>query len=636
MNYTEESAIKTKAVGAGSENNLTLLNQLFEWLRESEGAPSEENWRTVSTEDYKFYAGKQDEDEVLTELIDKKRPTHVFNTILPKVNMLVGLASQSNRTPYAFPVGTEDKSLADLINPALKHYRKVTKTKEKEDECFEHMVKSGRSFLYFYIDNSNPFKPQMKVRRLPGRDVRIDPISLEYDLSDARYIFIDRWFTEKEMELNWPDVDAATLKSMSSAMPRPLFYNMIKDLYRVVECWYRKTEMVVWFVNPFTNKPEWLKESDFKQMVKVLKSGIPLPNGQTLQYDRPIESVRKPKTMIYYAIFTGTAVLEEGVSPHKFEGFPVVLFGAYKDEDENRWFSVIQMMKDPQSARNQMRRQLLHLLQTSPKGILLHEVDSIINEDEYDKKSSEPNFRLVVKKGGLETVRFTNQPQISPVYDTLDRVFEQDVKDVSGIQDPLMGIQTSSREPGVTMRMRQESSLAVLFILFNNFKLSRLQSGKITLSFIQQYVTTPEIIRIEGQEGIATMQINTQMNPEVDGFNDITANEYDLTIEEAMDSPTIRMAVAQLLTDFANNNPNTIPPDMILEFSDLPITVIKRVQEYHAAMLEREERMQERDLENQRQLEAMRQGVKLESEGMKNKNTESKNKSGNSQKKHKK
>ncbi len=41
------------------------------------------------------------------------------------------------------------------------------------------------------------------------------------------------------------------------------------------------------------------------------------------------------------------------------------------------------------------------------------------------------------------------------------------------------------------------------------------------MSLMQQYVTQQEIIRIEGQEGIRLAEINSQMNPDVEGFNDI-------------------------------------------------------------------------------------------------------------------
>ena len=73
---------------------------------------------------------------------------------------------------------------------------------------------------------------------------------------------------------------------------------------------------------------------------------------------------------MHYMIFSDIFELEAGPSPYRWKGFPAAFFGAYKDEDNNRWFGAVTGMKDPQIAINTMRRQLSHLLQTLPKGIL--------------------------------------------------------------------------------------------------------------------------------------------------------------------------------------------------------------------------------------------------------------------------
>jgi hypothetical protein len=182
---------------------------------------------------------------------------------------------------------------------------------------------------------------------------------------------------------------------------------------------------------------------------------------------------------VFYAVYSGNKMLEEGPSPYRHSHFPGVLFGAYKNENENRWFSVITMMKDPQRGRNTMRRQLQHLLQTAPKNLLAHETGVLVNEEEYDAKSAQPNFRLVINPGKFDRWKFSEQPQISPIYASLDQTYEQDMKDSSGIQDSLLGVQTSSREPGVTVRLRQQTGMAVLYILFDNFRESRLHAAEL-------------------------------------------------------------------------------------------------------------------------------------------------------------
>jgi hypothetical protein len=169
-----------------------------------------------------------------------------------------------------------------------------------------------------------------------------------------------------------------------------------------------------------------------------------------------------------------------------------------------------------------------------------------------------------------------------------------------------MGIQQTSREPGVTVQLRQQTGFAVLFILFDNFRESRLECGRILLSFIQQYVTDAEMIRVQGPQGAQLMQINSQMNPEVDGFNDITTGHYDLEIDETIENASMRLAVAQMLTDFSHNNPESIPPDLILEYANVPFTVKQRIRE----IWENQAKLQQENIDADRALKIVELSVK--------------------------
>jgi hypothetical protein len=98
------------------------------------------------------------------------------------------------------------------------------------------------------------------------------------------------------------------------------------------------------------------------------------------------------------------------------------------------------------------------------------------------------------------------------------------------------------------------------------------------MSLIQQYVTWPEVLRIEGAEGMQMMQMNTQLNPQVQGWNDITAMEYDIDTTDTAETATSRLATGQMLADFNQNNPGSIPPDLLLEYTDVPFSVKQRVK----------------------------------------------------------
>jgi hypothetical protein len=614
MNIIDDSAIIKQANSDGTDDDVKLLNKMMEWLHSAETTTSESDWRELAKESYDFYSGKQDTQEVLDLLEEQNRTATVYNETKPKVDMLIGLASQNRKAPMVFPVETNDAALAEIANGAFKHFRRTARVARNEIECFEHMAKAGRALLHFYTAGDDPYAPEIKSKRIHGRDFWLDPLSVEYDMSDARFLFVDKYFSKDDLEYFFPDLKADDIKTFSQDNPEsPSFYSQERDMYRVTECWYRKIEKVHWVKNPLTRRSEPLTVKEYADFKKKIKEGITLPNGQQLQADQ-FPSIEKVRKTIHYAIFSNTKVIKNEASPYKHGEFPYILFGAYKDDDTNCWFGAIEAMKDPQRGINVMRRQLQHLLQTAPKGIFMHEVGAVIDIEGYENRSSEPNFHMELAQGALTKgqVKFSEQPQISPVYAQLISLDTQTMKDASGIQDSLMGQQTSSREPGVTVRMRQETGLAVLFIIFDNYRESRMQAGRQLLSLMQQYITDEQLIRIEGEEGAKLTQINSQKDPNAPGFNDISVGKYDLVIDEAVENQTMRMATAQMLTDYSQNNPGTIPPDLIMEYSDLPLTAITKVKEYSKMMMEREERIKMASV----QADQQSQQAKLELEKM--------------------
>jgi hypothetical protein len=588
-------------------NDSDELAKVKDWLFSAESSTTEMEWRTNADEDYRFYSGDQDSAEAIMLLEAQRRPVTVHNEVAPKVNMLVGLAAQTKYEPTIIPVGIEDEPLAELMGGVYRFFVKKIKLIRKLLECFEHGVKSGRSLLYFYIDKQNPFKPEIKAKRIDGRNVILDPEFVEYDMSDARFIFIDSWLTEEQIKSMWPHFEPEHIGESSTLSPtQPIFFNEDRKKYRIVECWYRAYTKVVWFINPMTGKPESLEPAEFKSFSEIMLKGDEALGIPPLE--APLESVGAIREDINYIIFSGDVKLEGGRSPYKINTFPCAFFGAYRNDILNNWFGIIRTMVDPQKSKNTMIRQLSHLLQTLPKGILVHEVGAILNIEEYEEKSSSPNFHLEVAQGAIDKFKFMTQPQISPIFLQLEQMFSQSMKDVSGIQDTLMGVQTSSREPGVTVSKRQETGLAVLYTLFDNFAETRLCAGKILLSLIQQYVSAAQVIRIEGQEGMQLVEINTQMQRDNEGFNDISAGEFDLVVDETIETASTRMLISQVLADYSHNNPGSISPDLILEYANVPFTVKKKVQQTYLA----QQQQQQKNIDEDRKVKLLEIQAKVD------------------------
>jgi hypothetical protein len=607
-NYNWPAPFKRATGFSSSVKEEDLHIKLLDWLRNAESSTPETSYREISEEDYDFYAGDQDTDAVIAELQNQKRPTTTYNEVKPKIDMLVGLADQMRMMPEVVPTGVEDEALAEIAQSALLHFRYNLKIPRKEMDCFEHMVKGGRALLGFWIDKTNPFKPEIKPVVVRGRNFYLDPDSVEYDMSDARHLFIDKWMTEEQIKTRWPKFKTGEVQQVyGKTGHEPTFFNEFNLKYRIVECWYRQIDEVRWFIHPQTGEPTWVLKEDWSNTAAGIQEMMGGEGGEAPEF------WKGTKENIYYAIFDGVRILEGGISQYKWQSFPYVIFGAYKHESKNFFYGAIKEMKDPQRGLNTMRRQLLHLLNTSPKGILLHETGAVLNVEEYEQRGSDPTFHMELSRDALASgrVRFSDQPSISPVYNALDEAFRQGMKDSSGIQDSLLGFQQSSREAGVTVKMRQEAGMSVLYILFANFRDARIEGSKLLMTLVQQYCDYPMLIRLEDKNK-ELIPINTQMNPQSPDFNDISVGTYDVRIDEQAENLTMRQSALQILMEYAHNAPGTIPPDIILEYMNLPFSVKQRVLQYQEEQRQMEMAMLAMEMESKERIASTKASQKEE------------------------
>ena len=583
----------TKQLPAGE------LQQLLDWIAKAESATSETEFRENAITDYQFYAGQQDSSLVQEKLAELNRPNTTLNQIRPKVDMIVGSAARARHEFTVVPVGAEDAPMCEFVQKVLDHYVKKLHLLDKETSAFEHTVKAGRSLLYFYIDKTNPFEPKIVPSVLRGTEFYVDPNSIQYDLSDAEYLVVENW-TRKDIISTYWNVDPdAFAVAATGTQNKFAYYNEADDLYRLTEVWYKKFVPVNYFQNPLTGKVEFLHDKEMKEFKAQVEAGLPLPDGQVLLAPN-FFSVRSVKEEMHYAILLGDIVLEHGPSPYKMNQehawFPAVLFAGYKDEDNNCWFSVIRQLRDPQKMYNTMHRQLQHLIQTLPKGILATEAGAILNIEEYQQRSSDPAFYLEIAPGKFNNWKFEKQPTISPIYNVVIEQMSRDIKNTSGAEDPLLGIQTTSRESGQAVQERKEGGFSVLYILFDNLRKSKLQVRRVLLTLIQQYVTMPTARRIVGPSGDELLYINTQLNPQLEGFNDISFGYFDVEFTQSVESPSGRAGVVAKLMEYSHNNPGAIPPDIILEYLDVPYSVKQRVLQAWQEQIAFDRKMQEAEL----------------------------------------
>jgi hypothetical protein len=77
------------------------------------------------------------------------------------------------------------------------------------------------------------------------------------------------------------------------------------------------------------------------------------------------------------------------------------------------------------------------------------------------------------------------------------------MREISGVNVEMTGQRRVGRS-GVVMEQRQKAAKTVLAPLFDNFRASKMELGRVLLAYIQAYITVGRQIRVLGPKGAET------------------------------------------------------------------------------------------------------------------------------------
>ncbi len=151
-------------------------------------------WRREAREDLEFALSEQwtkEDKEILTA---QGRPSLTFNIIQPLIYLASGYQRQTRSAIRAYPEGGEDVVKSEIATALVKKICQRSKVENKLSLVFENGIIVGKGFLEPYTDYTfDLINGQQKFRVRNPFQVRVDPNSLEYDFSDAEFLFVEDW-----------------------------------------------------------------------------------------------------------------------------------------------------------------------------------------------------------------------------------------------------------------------------------------------------------------------------------------------------------------------------------------------------------------------------------------------------------
>lgn len=555
-----------------------------------------------AAKDHRFCLGDQWSGSEKEQLAQQGRSALVFNRVRRNIKMVSGYERRTRHSLIAMPVENQDDATSSLLTSAMLWSSNYDNMSNTMSNAFEGALKTGINLLELSMDYSDDLiNGEIRMNRIPYNAVLLDPRFTKRDLSDCEYILHRRMLSKSAAKKLLPfradEIDKINAKGSDGQFSGMHQYAQGKDkgVLKYDEFWQRKTKQVKVLVDTDTGE---VKEFDTTQVDKerVEMFAAQFPN---------IKVLNKTVGTVELTVFIENILMYTGEDPMGIRDFPHVPVMAFWDpeyssnfssfggdsrgaDSYNTFFSenhsgdfalklqsLVRCSRDPQTEANKRRSKMLDIIDSQINTGWQAMENSVVNPgDMYQSGQG----KVVWMKDGhpMTDAQKIQPPDIPQGLFNLSQMMDQDIVEVAGITDELLGMQDDGnlQMSGVLAKLRQGAGITVLQDLFDNFRLAQKVVGTKLLKIIQEKWQPQKIARITGEEPTQELM-------------DSTFAKYDVVVEEALETPTQRaLAYTQLLQ--AKQMGVDIPDDIIIDF--MPLTDKKSLKD---VMEQRERAAQE-------------------------------------------
>jgi hypothetical protein len=467
----------------------------------------------------------------LKVLAKRYQPALTFDRTGRKIDSLSGTIRRLRSDPKAYPNTPKGEQGAEVATQVIRTINDASFAEDLEVECCRDGLVHGFGVSELVLGNGDKGDPDLRFAYVDPKTFFYDPRSLRTNFGDTRFHGVYKWADIDELE---------ALKQGAAAL--------VKEAY--------DNDGGYWTAFDTDRENLWI---DSRNRVRL------------------IDHWYKRGAIWRWCVHTGNVEIISGDSPFTNErGMSVSKYHAFANmvDIDGDHYGFIRRLRGPQDAMNQHKSKAIHIMNTRQIKIQEGSVDDV---EVTRREAARPDGTLVYRGDpkNLEII----QPEQEFLQQT--KYYEDAKSEIDSFGPNQQLIQEFGQNvSGRAANMLQQAGLAELGPFLKSFRMWKLERYRACWCAAQKFWTSERMLRVTDDVGVAQfMQIN---GVEIDPWgrpmlvNMLGNIDVEIKVDEGPDNETVMGDIFDLLMALAQNNV-PVPPQMIIEASNLPITEKKKL-----------------------------------------------------------
>jgi hypothetical protein len=556
------------------------------------------------------------------------------------IKWLTGTERRTRIDWDVLPRQEADVDIANIKKQVLKWVSDVNGSAWERSHQFEDQVIVGIGWIEDCVNNDRR-EEAITNRHQDWKEMWWDPYSRSNTLRDCRYIirakFLDLDYAiammpdrADELTRHACDTLDSSMELQSLEVALPMMFYGLRDMptrsvgasgqfgaqmivrrprkrVLVLETWFKKA----------VNTPLLMGDGadDAADALDGKKFDPANTEHQQALADGVVTLVDGVTEEIWVALWTPGALLRINRSPYKHNKYPFTPAWASRRHRDGMPYGIPRETRDSVDELNKRKSKILFDLSTQQ---VMYEVDAMDEADEANNLDElrRPDGEVRLATGGIGKVKVDRgSDRVAPQIQMLDRAKEE-IYEASGVTRENTGTSTGEQS-GRAILAKQQQGAVVTAVLFDNYRQAIQESGQKQLSNCEQFMTTPQLIRLVGPKGaFEWASINQPSFDPTTGQviwnNDITKSEADFVVDETDFRETVRMAMSEMMFELIGRLPPNLAMsllDVAVEMTDLPnkTQIANRIRSITGMQPAGQENSQEAQAQQQAQQQAQSQ-----------------------------